>query len=110
MTAVCQVDEETGVPTGCGAFDGGRPANGRPAGPVDCPLQRYAPEGEPLHMVVEEYAEDQDAWVRDFLPALQAMLENRNTGQLEEVGVDWWGANCGREGRTLVCRAFIPGG
>ena len=41
---------------------------------MDCPLQQYAPEGEPLHEVVEEFAQDQDAWLRDFLPALVAIL------------------------------------
>ena len=40
----------------------------RVAGPIDCPLQTYAPEGEPLHSIVEEFADDQNAWLRDFLP------------------------------------------
>ena len=41
------------------------------AGPIDCPLQTYAPEGEPLHSIVEEFADDQNAWLRDFLPVLE---------------------------------------
>ena len=43
----------------------------RYAGPIDCPLQTYAPEGEPLHSIVEEFADDQNAWLRDFLPVLE---------------------------------------
>ena len=32
------------------------------------PLQKYAPEGEPLHAIIEEYADSQDAWLEFFLP------------------------------------------
>ena len=74
-----QVSPATGLPTGCPAFDSAYHWNDHTtskgyAGPMDCPLQQYAPEGEPLHKVVEEYAEDQDAWLRDFLPALVLIL------------------------------------
>ena len=44
----------------------------------ECPLQTLAvPEGStPLHEIVEEYADDQDAFIRDFIPALEKMLSN----------------------------------
>jgi hypothetical protein len=103
------VSETTGLPTGCQAFD---EAHGWSddttskgyAGPMDCPLQTYAPEGEPLHTVVEEYADEQDVWMRDFLPAVQKMVENNAEG-LVVVPVAWWGGGCAREGQTLVCYA-----
>ena len=102
-----QVDEETGITMGCGAFDAGslgKGGKGGFAGPIDCLLQTYAPEGEPLHAVVEEYAEHQDAWLRDFLPSLQKMVETRAAG-LKEVALAWWGACCHMEQKTLVCTA-----
>ena len=54
----------------------------RYAGPIDCPLQTYAPEGEPLHSVVEEFADDQNAWLRDFLPVGWILLLKPNTFML----------------------------
>lgn len=101
------VSEATGLPTGCKAFDEANnwsddTTSKGYAGPMDCPLQTYAPEGEPLHAVVEEYADEQDAWMRDFLPAVQKMVENNAQG-LVAVPVDWWGGGCAKEGKTLVC-------
>ena len=92
----------------------------RYAGPIDCPLQTYAPEGEPLHRVVEEYADDQNAWLRDFLPvgwafaktwcnfvdifqALQKMVENK-ANDLLEAPTGWWDAECVYQKRKhIVC-------
>ena len=31
---------------------------------VDCEKQNYAPEGEPLHQIVDEFADHQDVWFR----------------------------------------------
>ena len=31
---------------------------------VDCEKQNYAPEGEPLHQIVDEFADHQDIWFR----------------------------------------------
>ena len=64
------VDPETGRPRGCPSFeakaDGGlnRDGNWRNSKVVDCEKQSYAPEGEPLHEIVEEFADDQAAWFR----------------------------------------------
>ena len=93
----------------------------RYAGPIDCPLQSYAPEGEPLHTVVEEFADDQNAWLRDFLPvgwiftkkltqqcrslfqALQKMVENK-ANDLVEAPTGWWDAECVyKKRKNLVC-------
>ena len=72
------------------------------AGPVDCPLQEYAPEGEPLHAIIEEYADSQDAWLEFFLPGLERLLSN-NAGQLEKAPSGWWGATCERGAHGVVC-------
>ena len=35
------------------------------------------PEGTtPLHQVFEEYAQDQDKWLNDFVPTMEKMLSN----------------------------------
>ena len=88
------------------------------------PLQKYAPEGEPLHAIIEEYADSQDAWLEFFLPGcgkdafyfimfaildllsffsrLEHMLAN-NAGELEEAPSGWWGAACERGSHGVVC-------
>merc|ERR1712039_1123487 len=92
------VSEATGLPSGCNAFDEAKKWSDDTtskgyAGPIDCPLQTYAPEGEPLHSIVEEFADDQNAWLRDFLPALQKMVENRAEDLVESPST-WWSAEC----------------
>ena len=95
---------DDGIPYGCPNFDGFKteswrvphhlwskePGVGR--SDPDCPLQTLAvPEGStPLHQIVEEYAEDQDAWIRDFIPALEKMLANGyNSTDLQDSAVDY---------------------
>ena len=74
-----KVDPETGRPYGCDCFsEAARAPNWSNSRVVDCPKQNYAPEGEPLHQVIEEYADNQDRWVRDFLSALDKMSMNGN--------------------------------
>lgn len=44
-----------------------------------CELQRLeepAGSGDPLHAIFDEYADDQSAWMRDFVPAMHKMLAN----------------------------------
>ena len=60
-----QVDPETGRPGGCDCFTrASRYPDWRTSRIVDCPKQSYAPEGEPLHQIVEEYADNQDLWIK----------------------------------------------
>ena len=74
-----KVDPETGRPSGCNCFDNAWKApNWINSMVVDCPKQDYAPEGEPLHQIIEEYADNQDLWSRDFLSALDKMSMNGN--------------------------------
>ena len=54
---------------------------------VECPKNTLAiPEGStPVYQVFEEYAQDQDKWVQDFLPTYQKMLANGYAdGDLED--------------------------
>lgn len=77
------------LPAGCpGLVDFKQRNFGQPAfrwsgkggvkGPTGCGKQQFAlPEGAPsLSAIVEEYAEDQQAFIRDFIPALEKMLAN----------------------------------
>ena len=95
---------DDGIPYGCPNFDGfnteswksnkntwsQKPGVGRYD--PECPLQTLAvPEGStPLHQIVEEYAEDQDAWIRDFIPALEKMLANGyNSNDLQDSSLNY---------------------
>ena len=95
---------DDGIPYGCPQFDGfntqswksnqnlwsEKPGIGR--NDPECPLQTLAvPEGStPLHQIVEEYAEDQDAWIRDFIPALEKMLANGyNSHDLQDSSLNY---------------------
>ena len=44
----------------------------------DCPPNKTElPEGStPLHLIFEEYAQDQDKWISDFIPAYEKMISN----------------------------------
>ena len=39
-------------------------------------LEEPAGSGEPLHTIFDEYADDQSAWMRDYVPAMEKMLAN----------------------------------
>ena len=101
------VDPETGRPGGCAAFDAFE-KNRRRSGIVDCGLNEYAPEGEALHKIVDEFADNQDIWIADYLIAFDKMSKNGNEG-LTDGPTSWFGAKCktmrfkGVSGRTWVC-------
>ena len=81
---------EDGTPYGCPNLEGFHPENWKKKqftwtikprhGRQDpeCPLQTLAvPEGStPLYQIVEEFADDQDAWIRAFIPTLEKVLSN----------------------------------
>lgn len=64
------VDPETGRPHGCPSFelkkDGGkvRQADWKQSAVVDCGKNSYAPEGEPLHEIVEDFADNPNTWFK----------------------------------------------
>ena len=105
-----QVDDITGRPHGCPVFDDQHSAHWGSAGPVDCPKQMYAPEGEPLHLVVEEFADYQNLWIDDFIPAFEQMVANGIPEEDLQAGpTRWWGAECNQQyvqklGKIWVCQ------
>ena len=99
------VDPETGVPGGCPSLVFSRHKKSQI---VDCGLNNYAPEGEALHEIVEDFADHQDNWIRDFMRAFDKMSKNGNTN-LQDGPTSWFGATCktekvGKKKNVWVCR------
>ena len=42
----------------------------------ECPLNDYAPDGSPLHKIVEDLADDHDYFGRMFLEGFERMITN----------------------------------
>merc|ERR1712094_21434 len=61
----------------------------RRACPMDCEKQdyRYPGDARTLSEHVEHYADDQDAWIEDFLPTMEKMLSNGYTR--DDLVVSW---------------------
>ena len=89
------VDPKTGKPGGCEGLTFNR-ANKSPV--VKCGMNHYAPEGEPLYKIVEDFADHQDNWIRDFMVAFDKMSQNGNT-DLMNGPTSWFGATCNRLGK-----------
>lgn len=85
------VDPATGRPGGCAAFD--QLETKHRSKVVDCGLNEYAPEGEALHKIVDEFADHQDKWIADFLAAFDKMSKNGNA-DLSDGPQKWFGAKC----------------
>jgi len=90
------VDPVTGQPGGCEGLTFNR-ANKSPV--VKCGMNHYAPEGEPLYKIVEDFADHQDNWIRDFLIAFDKMSQNGNTN-LMTGPKSWFGTTCKRVGKN----------
>ena len=84
------VDPETGRPGGCSAFDA---PDWRTSKVVDCPLNNYAPEGETLSSIVEDFADHQDTWIKEYLTAFDKMSRNGNEN-LVPGPEQWFDASC----------------
>ena len=76
-------DPVTGEPSGCTGFeDSDWRSRVAPKGEElpqvvpQCPLETYAPEGEKLHEIVEDYATNQQKWFDDFVNVLHKMSAN----------------------------------
>ena len=88
------VDLQTGRPGGCTAFQPRK--NGQDwtkSKVVDCDLNNYAPEGEPLYQIMEDFADHQTHWIRDYLVAYDKMSRNGND-DLTDGPTQWFGAEC----------------
>merc|ERR1719282_1891376 len=89
-----EIDPVTGRPDGCDCFsDAYRYPNWTNSKVVDCPKQKYAPEGEKLHKIIDEFADNQNKWIKEFLSALDKMSKNGNEN-LVEGPTTWYGARC----------------
>merc|ERR1711923_28725 len=84
------VDPETGKPGGCPGLAFNEHTKSTIA---DCGLNKYAPEGEALSDIVEDFAESQANWIRDFLTAFDKMSRNGNSGLIQGP-ISWFGAEC----------------
>ena len=72
-----ETDPETGMPSGCPNFEDEKFRTGKKRAAInDCELQDYAPEGVALNVIVDEFADDQQAWMEVFVPTLEKMLTN----------------------------------
>ena len=68
---------------------------------VSCPLNKLQePLGStPLHEVFEEYAEDQQKWVNDYVPTFEKMISNGySDGDLTDAPDQWTDVVCPRPG------------
>ena len=90
---------DDGTPLGCpGGFD-------KFSAP-QCDLNKIEePLGaKPSHEIVEEYAKDQNAWIADFIHAMEKMMSNGyGNGELIDSGYDYNLIKCygdSREGAT----------
>ena len=45
----------------------------------NCDKEDYAPEGEPLYTIVDDFADNPQKWMDEFWPALHKMLANGYT-------------------------------
>ena len=77
---------------------------------VDCPKQKYAPEGEKLHKIIDEFADNQNKWIKEFLSALDKMSKNGNEN-LVEGPTTWYGARCNSikvtgKGKIFTCKTI----
>ena len=84
------VDPETGRPGGCPGLAFNEHTK---SAIVDCGLNKYAPEGEALSDIVEDFADSQANWIRDFLTAFDKMSKNGNL-DLVQGPTSWFGAEC----------------
>jgi len=100
-------DEENGIPKNCPGFEkftkedmikgdcfDGHCADDkvRRAYHMDCPLndRRLPASDKPVSRIIEDYAEDQELWLGDFIGAFERMTSNGYAdGDLKDAPVSW---------------------
>jgi len=88
-------DPVTLRPKGCPGLDIARnefikrPTYGTPV--MHCNRNDNAPEGEPVYKIVEEFADDHDAWAKDFLDGWDQMTTNGAEGLDASAQEGWLG-------------------
>ena len=69
-------DPETGRPSGCPGYESDEWKNDIHHKIVypKCDKEDYAPEGEALYSIVDDYADNQQKWMEDFIDVLVKMM------------------------------------
>ena len=58
----------------------------------ECGVEDYAPEGEPLYQIVDDFADHQNKWFEEFVPTLEKMTENGyQSEELTDAPSNWFG-------------------
>ena len=74
---------------------------------MDCPLNdRSLPESDkPVSDIVQDYADNQDQWVSEFMAAFEKMTRNGYTeGELTDAPSSWENIQCKRVSRVMTCQ------
>ena len=48
---------------------------------MQCGKNQYAPQGRPLHQIIDEFASDNEIWAENFLEGWQLMTSNGYSNQ-----------------------------
>ncbi len=84
------VDESSGRPSGCSGFNPKWLAGKQKVVYPNCEKQDYAPQGEPLFAIVEDYADNAQKWFDMFVETLAKMSSNGYASQdLNSITLDY---------------------
>ena len=100
-------DPSSGRPVGCSGLNDPQWLSNKirqPRQPNGCPLNdAMDASGLKMHQIVKKFADDNQAWIDEFVPAFQKMQENGyNTGSLTTAPSGWQGLVCNNNN----CRPF----
>ena len=80
-------DPTTGRPSGCRGLDKKWKGSVWP----DCLKEDYEPEGETLSSIVEEFADNQQTWMNEFVLSFEKMVTNGYAAEdLEDGPTEWF--------------------
>ena len=100
-------DVTSGRPTGCSGLNDNKWLSNKsstPKNPHGCPLNdAMDADGLKMHEIVQEFADDNQAWIDNFVPTFQKMQENGyDSGSLTSSPDGWQGLVCSKKG----CKPF----
>jgi len=112
-----EFDEVNGIPTSCSGFKDfnmenwskskSNLLNTRRAYTHDCALnmRREPANDEPLSTIISTYADNQAAWVKDFIPAFEKMMSNGySSSDLKDAPSSWENVLCKKtKGYQIQC-------
>ena len=74
---------------------------------MDCPLNdRRLPESDKsVSEIIQDYADNQDQWVAEFIAAFEKMTRNGyNDGDLTDAPSSWQNVQCRKQKRVMTCQ------